>query len=303
MALIRDGAKCTEDEFEQSIRGNIFHNVWSDDSKLAFINEMHCMMIGKSNMTPSELELISYTYAGDTESVQRILSSASGININVQTRVGRYTPLMIAADRGWIELVRLLLEAGADPEVKNHMGRTALFEAAQGVIVCIEPLLEYGADPNITDKKGNTAFAKIFDSTLENVTFDIVRLMLKNGADVDSRDCDGHTPLMLCIKGNQIFPELRRKMVKLLLEHGADVHAKDDIGNTPMFYAWNTYSADEERDGELIDILLDAGADITERYSEEYHNIMAKIWGTFSPEDFVTDLDDGEDDEDDDEGE
>ena len=42
-AIIRGGAKCTEDEFEQSIRGNIFHNVWSDGSKLAFINEMHCI--------------------------------------------------------------------------------------------------------------------------------------------------------------------------------------------------------------------------------------------------------------------
>ena len=46
MALIRDGAKCTEDEFQQSIQGNIFHNVWSDDSKLAFINEMHCIEAG-----------------------------------------------------------------------------------------------------------------------------------------------------------------------------------------------------------------------------------------------------------------
>ncbi|MBQ7543953.1 MAG: ankyrin repeat domain-containing protein [Synergistaceae bacterium] len=299
MAIIRDGAKCTEDEFKQSLRGDLFHNVWSDDSQLAFINEMHCLMLGQSIMTPAELELIAYTYAGDTESVRRILSSAPGININVQTRVGRYTPLIIAADEGWIELVRLLLESGADPEVKNHMGRTALFVAAQGVLMCVEPLLEYGADPNITDKVGNEAFAKIFESTLEDITFDMVRLMLKHGADVDARNSAEQTPLMLCIKGNEIFPELRREMAKLLLEHGADVHARDDCGCSPMFYAVNN-----GRDEELIDILLDAGADMTEGHSDEYNRIRARIWGTFSPEDFVTyDDKDDDDEEDDDEGE
>ena len=65
----------------------------------------------------------------------------------VATDAGEATPL----------IVRLLLEAGADPNAKSHEGGTPMHSAAfTGDLEIAELLLAYGADPNATDPKGHT---------------------------------------------------------------------------------------------------------------------------------------------------
>jgi len=81
---------------------------------------------------------------------------------------------------GHLEVVKLLLEHGADPNVKNRDGKTPLHNAAsEGHLEVVKLLLERGADPNVKDDDGNTP--------LHNAAWrghlEVVKLLLEHGAD------------------------------------------------------------------------------------------------------------------------
>lgn len=68
-----------------------------------------------------------------------------------------FTPLLIAATNGHIGLVKLLLEYGATPNMRNFDGVRALHNAIFGEQVdIVKLLLQHDADPNIRDRVGNT---------------------------------------------------------------------------------------------------------------------------------------------------
>jgi hypothetical protein len=68
------------------------------------------------------------------------------------------TVLMVASNKGYTEIVKLLLKKGADPNQKNYKGTTALMLASQsGHKDVVKLLLKNGANPRLKDKNGATA--------------------------------------------------------------------------------------------------------------------------------------------------
>ena len=105
----------------------------------------------------SPLGLASFFKRGD---VVKVLLER-GAEPSVPSRDQGFTPLhsAVATDAGeaTAEIVRLLLEAGADPNAKSNEGGTPLHSAAfTGDLEIAELLLAYGADPSATDPKGQT---------------------------------------------------------------------------------------------------------------------------------------------------
>lgn len=93
------------------------------------------------------------------EVVQALLER--GAKPSVPSRDQGFTPLhsAVATDAGSAmhEIVRLLLDAAADPNAKSREGSTPLHSAAYtGDLEIAELLLAHGADPNATDPKGHT---------------------------------------------------------------------------------------------------------------------------------------------------
>jgi ankyrin repeat protein len=80
-----------------------------------------------------------------------------GADVNTATPQG-FTALMIASENGRLDIVRLLLDANPAVNVQDQFGLTALMRAAKaGHREVVRLLLEKGADPNVKTSKGMTA--------------------------------------------------------------------------------------------------------------------------------------------------
>ncbi len=80
---------------------------------------------------------------------------------------------MIAAEKGSIELVQVLLEANADVRLRDKYGKTALFyaiEAAHENLDVISTLLNYNSDPNVETNEGRTCLLKAVEKNFEKAT-------------------------------------------------------------------------------------------------------------------------------------
>ncbi|KIW22450.1 uncharacterized protein PV07_12334 [Cladophialophora immunda] len=138
---------------------------------------------------------------------------------------GGQTPLSLAARQGHKEVVRLLLETGAERESKNNGGWTPLLLAArQGHEEVVRLLLETGAKRESKENGGQTPLSWAAEKGHEEV----VRLLLETGADLESKDNRGRTPLSWAASREQ------EGVVRLLLETGADHECTDDEGLTPL---------------------------------------------------------------------
>lgn len=90
----------------------------------------------------------------------------------------------------------------------------------------------------------------------------MVRLLLDHGADVNSIQVDGKTPLMLAAKSVMAshYGGSYAEVVELLLEKGSNVHVRDEDGNTALHWA---VASDSEIDRTaMVKLLLDKGADV-----------------------------------------
>ena len=118
---------------------------------------------------------------GDIEAVQALLDA--GADVGAGTRIGSYTPLHLAARGGHGDVVALLLEAGADPLAATTTSRaTALHLAAAAVHgqEAVAALLEHGADPNAREASaGQTPL--VFAAAANRA--EAIEILLEGGAD------------------------------------------------------------------------------------------------------------------------
>jgi uncharacterized protein len=103
-----------------------------------------------------------------------------GANVRATTRIGGYTPLLIAAKNGQTAMIEALLNGGADAKSATVNGATALMLASQaGNADAVKMLITHGADVNAVEQvKGESAlyFAAAYGRA------DVVRALAANGA-------------------------------------------------------------------------------------------------------------------------
>jgi len=124
-----------------------------------------------------------------------VLLLRHGALVDGRDKPGDETPLLIAVQRNHIEAVRLLLAAGADPNVRDNVGYSPLRWCAEhGYLEMARLLLLCGATKMIDDWGGDSAMTAL-GLAVRGLNVDMVKLLLAYGADPQKPDIDDCTPL------------------------------------------------------------------------------------------------------------
>lgn len=250
-------------------------------------------------------EILKAFYKNDLAAIQNAVKSDPSV-VQMKNADGQ-TLLLLASSYGKFDIVKFLLESGADIEAKDKMGRTPLITAARerGGIDVIKLLVEKGATVNAVDDSGDSALSLAAWRGFE----DIVDYLLEKGANVPVNDNQGRWILgeaadkslvklfnTMTAKGADLGVKLEDnatllhmacgggslQIIDTLLKSNIDINLKDDNGWTPMHYA--AFKGKNE----AIDLLLKKGADINalNMMGESPLNI-ASAWGAQETVDFL----------------
>jgi ankyrin repeat protein len=116
----------------------------------------------------------------DAELVQTLLYA--GANAKATTRIGAYTPLLLAAKNGNADVIEPLARAGSDVNGATSNGTTALmFAAASGNVALVQALIDRGADVNARESVRGLTPA-MFAAASNRAA--VLELLAKKGADL-----------------------------------------------------------------------------------------------------------------------
>jgi len=173
------------------------------------------------------------------------------------------------------KIVKMLLEAGADPNKQTECGWTALIFAARysspergtSSEKTVKMLLASGADPNKQDTVGGcTALmhaARNSSPERGESSERTVQMLLKAGVDPNKQNRDGWTALMLAVVYSS--PKIGKssdRTVKILLKYKANPNKQNRFGWTALMLATRNSSSKRVTSSErTVEVLLEAGAD------------------------------------------
>jgi ankyrin repeat protein len=186
-----------------------------------------CIILLLSITSASANSLHKAVEEGDAGKVSQLLDVNSR-TINWKEGDQRETLLHYAIRFEHLEVVKILIERGADMNIGDNDEMTPLHKAAyRGLLEISEYLLSKGASLSVKDRYGvsplHLAAARGHNK--------VMSLLLDRGADINLPDNDGETPLHRAAKNG--YP----KAVSFLLEKGANPDIGDEQGRTALYWS------------------------------------------------------------------
>jgi ankyrin repeat protein len=192
-------------------------------------------------------DLLAAVGAGDISLVRELLEAGANPNaVNVAR-----SPLITAISQldqenarlvCNIEIVKLLLDHGADPNIRDPSRDTTPlhFSLALGQIECAKLLKKKGADISALDPKGRTVLDAAVSGAVHIKSLEVISLVLGWGIDPNVRGSVGATSLALAVWLNS------EEVVEYLLEKGVDpcIAGTKGLNGTPLHVAMNLKVSD-----------------------------------------------------------
>ncbi|XP_034217564.1 potassium channel SKOR-like [Prunus dulcis] len=202
-----------------------------------------------------EMELIMKVncaaYDGDYYRVKRLIGAGADPN---KTDYDGRSPLLVAASKGYEDIIGFLIDQGADAEISDKFGNTPLLEAIKNGHDRVASLLvKAGASLTIDDA------GEFLCITVARRNLNLLKRLLANDINPNAKNYDQRTALHVAASEG-LYP-----MAEFLLEAGSSVISKDRWGRTPL---------DEARIGgnkKLIKLLEVARASQLSEFSNQYH--------------------------------
>ncbi len=262
----KNGAKCPED------KGDGTHNLGT-----FILRGDYYLPYPSRTIHPSDNAIVKAIKAGDTEALlSRRKKKKKALNASTEAGL---TPIILAIQLGLENMVEILLDMGASPEVRDVKEETPLTTAIEYTYPSIVGmLLDHGADANAKEADGSTP---LIHAIILELPF-VVDMLLEHGADVNCTGAEGEGPplheaielgsleiLEIILKRKPIIDAVHNgdspliaaygfpSFVKLLLEAGANANFRSrDPGMSPLLQA-----AIREKE-DIVQILLQHGATI-----------------------------------------
>ena len=189
------------------------------------------------------------------------------------------TALMIAIREGHTDMVSMLIRYGANVDARTRVGQESPYLppckgtgcGSEGVGINRSGVPHRGER---FDKKGG--MTPLLYAARDGL-HEPARLLLENGANIETREANGITPLLMALLNNQL------QVAYLLIDYGAELNVDDFYGRSPLFAAvdyrnldMNSEQEDDPQDNyvdrepilAMIQHLLEAGADVNARTKE-----------------------------------
>lgn len=190
---------------------------------------------------------------GHLEVIKVVLKAGAPIDIGDNEES---TPLDVAAIFGHMEVAEYLVKKGAAIDHADVNGLTPLHFAAyneQPEIAAF--LIERGADASATTVNGSTPLhGAVYNGDVATMT-----LLLENGADPNVRNSAGYTPLLSGVRANADLAT-----VEILVEHGADVYDRVHEGSSVLMFACAAGNVD------IVRYFIDAGVSVNARNDHQW---------------------------------
>ena len=187
--------------------------------------------------------LLAAFIKGDIDTASLLLQQGADANVRDEHHT---SPLHQASRGGRIDIVRLLLDHDADVDLRGTSDATPLGWASRtGQINVSRLLLQRGANVNSQNAKGKSPL----HGAAKYGHLEVVRLLIESGATIDPQAKTGWTPLYMASISGYV------KIAELLINKGADARSRDNNDETPLHIAAFNGHLD------LVKLLLGCGTD------------------------------------------
>lgn len=176
------------------------------------------------------------------------------------------TPLFRAAEKGWDQLLLVLINAGANVNWRNKAGNSPLWIACMNRhLECITELLNAGADPNLANNKGDVP---LMCACQRNMCSGVASL-LAVGARIDQTDPAINSPVMVCCRlGHDVI--LETLLSKLSQQADGEEKLRNQLALRATIDGFNPLiAAAEQNKWQCVKVLHKFKADLEFRTTED----------------------------------